>query len=247
VIYICIRQTTDWTNEAGFWSQLPPEFRPTIELWNECFNIPYHLFRHRLRQISQINLSAVRNATRADWEDVPEGAVVLPVDDDDWFSEDAAIALESIAGGPFPAYRWPSAFVEVPIDLGHRLYLMKTRIFRTAPKWYCTTNNYAVIKSPESKPLFVLHVNAHKWFLRHPEKVVRLDRHLSVMNRTLASRTSLGLIRPETARGIGRSRLLRKYHQYRELYRRPPAPEIDWCRPYLSMVGDLMDELSPRA
>ena len=30
MIYICVHQTTDWTNEAVFWVQLPHRFRPTI-------------------------------------------------------------------------------------------------------------------------------------------------------------------------------------------------------------------------
>ena len=52
MIYLCIRQTTDWADEAAFRAQLPPLYAPTVQLWNDTFNIPYHLFRHRVRQIA---------------------------------------------------------------------------------------------------------------------------------------------------------------------------------------------------
>lgn len=245
MIYICIRQTTNWADEAEFWSQLPSEFKPTIQLWNQSFNIPYHLFRQRVREISRVNIAAVKNAVSLDWQDVPDGEMVLPVDDDDWFAENVGIALEEARDDRRHGYRWHSSFLEVPIDFGHRLYLLKRRLFRTPPKWICTTNNYAVLKSNQSEPLFRSHIHASEWFQNHLEDVKEVGTGLSIMNRTLASRTSLGVVRPETCKVIRQTTLLRKYWQYRALYRHPPGKELAWCGPYVRMMDELMNELLP--
>jgi len=245
MIYICVRQTTDWRDEDAFRAQLPAEFRPTIEMWNEVFNIPYHLFRHRVREIARINLAAVRNAVCADWGEVPQGGLVLPVDDDDWFVEDVGLTLEAALDPSLGGYRWESSFLEVPINLGHRLYLWKRRLLHTPPMWICTTNNYAIVKGPQSEPLFRSHVRASEWFHQHPAEVRTLGGRLSVMNRTLASRTSLRLMRPEECRPIRRSTLLGKFRQYKELYGRGPGSELAWCQPYLGMMHELMRELVP--
>ena len=244
MIYICVRETTDWTNEAAFWAQLPPKFRPTIQIWNRTFNIPYHEFRHRLREIAQINLAAVRNAVCSDWNDVPDGALVLPVDDDDWFAEDVALAVEKAAEPAFAGYRWLSTFLEVPINLGHRLYLLKRKLLHTPPKWICTTNNYAIVKTPDSQPLFRSHIRASEWFEQHPARVKTIGGRWSVMNRTLASRTSLRLMRPETCRPIRLATLLRKYRRYQELYREPACSQLQWAQPYVRRMDELMRELT---
>jgi len=249
VIYLCVRQTLNWADEAEFWSQLPIQFKPTIQVWNRSFNIPYHLFRQRVREISHLNLSAVQNAVCMDWKlewnDVPDGELVLPVDDDDWFAADVGIVLEKAREDRRQLYRWHSSFLEVPIDLGHRLYLLKRRLFHTRPKWICTTNNYALLKSRDSEPLFRSHIKASEWFLSHPESVKEVGSGLSIMNRTLASRTSLGLMRPEECKPIRQSTLLRKYWQYRALYKRPLPTELAWSLPYVRRMDDLMNELLP--
>ncbi len=245
MIYICIRQTLNWENETEFWSQLPTQFKPTIQVWNQSFNSPYHLFRQRVREISRINLSALPGAACVDWNDVPQGELVLPVDDDDWFAENVGTVLEKARDGQHHMYRWESSFLEVPIDFGHRLYLLKRRLFRTPPKFICTTNNYAVVKSHQSEPLFRSHIRASEWFHSHRKSVKELGTSLSIMNRTLASRTSLGMMRPESCKPIRKATLLRKYWQYRALYKRPLEMELAWCRPYVRMMDDLMDELLP--
>ena len=64
-------------------------------------------------------------------------------------------------------------------------------------------------------------------------------------NRNLGSQTSL---RPTKLHGeIDRARLLRRLGKYKRLYRRPPwGRGLDWCRPYMAMMAELMDELEPR-
>ncbi|MBI3769726.1 MAG: hypothetical protein HY271_14730 [Deltaproteobacteria bacterium] len=85
-------------------------------------------------------------------------------------------------------------------------------------------------------PLIDSHVEASRWFVAHPHEVKRLGEPLSVMNRTLASMTSLRSI-------PSRFGLIRKFRRYKRLYRRALAAELSWCEPYVAMMRDLMDEL----
>jgi len=86
MIYIWIRKTLDWEDEAAFRAQLPPHLIEPVELWNDCFKLPFHLFRARLRQIASLNRSRVDGVACAPWDAIPDGALVVPVDDDDWFA-----------------------------------------------------------------------------------------------------------------------------------------------------------------
>jgi len=244
-LFIAIRQTVDWSSAAAFDAQLPPQFRPTIDTWNRTFTIPYHSFRHRVRRIAEANLAGVRAARVTRWEDVPFGSLVLPVDDDDWFAPDIAETLTSLrAEAPDSlGFRWESSFLETPINIGHRLYLLRRRLLGLAPLWFCTTNNYAIVKSAETEPLFLSHILASHWFLAHRDRVSEADRRLSLMNRTLASRTSLRLMRPEETRPVSRAWMVRKYHRYRRLYERPLPAGLNWAEPSVAAMRQLMKEL----
>jgi hypothetical protein len=145
VIYLWVRTSVDWSDEAAFLRQVQPAFMPSVTLWNEAFTMPSHVFRGRVRTIARPNLSRVEQTTCADWDAIPDGAIVLPVDDDGWFAPDAAIAIERDPQAV--AYRWPSSFVQVPIDWHIAVGLARRRLLpRTPPVWFCSTNNYAVVE-----------------------------------------------------------------------------------------------------
>ena len=240
MIYIVVRKTTDWDNEATFRAQISEGFGPVVEVWNATFTMPYHLFRRELKRIAQLSLSRIPGAVCVPREEVPEYGVVVPTDDDDWLSPRLAQVLGANIDGQHVGYYWPSKFIEVPIHLPHRLGLIRRAIFpRTRPHFLCTTNNYAVVMCSEMAPFIDKHVQASRWFVAHPAAVKRIDEHLSVMNRTLASKTSLWKKPP-------RSPLVRKYHRYQKLYRRALPPELSWCEPYYAMLRDLMDQLRLR-
>ena len=247
MVYLCIRQTLDWSDEDAFWAQLPAGFAPTVREWNATFGLPYHLFRHRVREIARQNAETLRNVTCLPWNEIPAGALVLPADDDDWFAPEAGEVLEQAHTDECSTvgYHWPASFLEVPLNLGHRIRLWQRRVLPTPPKWICSTNNYAVAKSQAMDTIYDHHIRASRWFWDHPSQVGRLPGHLSLMNRTRASRTSLGMRYADRCKPIGRGRLLRKYREYSVLYQRPLPAALDWSRPYVRMMDDLMQELRP--
>jgi hypothetical protein len=245
MIYIWVRRTVDWADEEKAAAQLTdPWLTPKLPLWNATFNISYQRFRRRVAQIADQNHSRVEGAVRADWDEIPDGALVFPVDDDDWFAPDAARALNAELDLEALGYVWTNRWIEVPIDLGHRLQLLRRRIVpSTPPKWVCGTNNYAVVKVPGAKRLLGSHLGASRWFgaqlARASGRVKRIAGEHSVANRTLASQTTLS----QRKHVITRSELIRKYRRHKKLYERPLPPDLAWCRPYVAMMADLMDEL----
>lgn len=240
MIYIVVRQTTEWGNEAVVRAQLPERIRHAVGLWNATFTLPYHVFRQELTRIAQINRSRIAGALCVARAEVPAGATVVPTDDDDWFVPELATTLERAIDGAHLGYYWPSEFLEIPTTLGHQLGLIRRAIFPgTPPKWRCTTNNYAITMSPAAAPLIDSHVGASHWFGANPGAVRRLEDHLSVMNRTLASQTILVHVRSQVD-------LLRRFRRYNRVYRRPLGPQLTWCEPYVAMLRDLMDGLRRR-
>jgi hypothetical protein len=251
VIYIWLRGTVDWEDEEAFWAQVQSRFRPTAELWNSTFNVPFHLFRHRVREIAALNLSRVENVVLAEWEEIPDGERVVPVDDDDWFAPNLVEVLERewrLERG----ITWTPSWIGVPTDLGQRIYLIRRGLLPfTPPHWTCDTNNYALVKGPGSRPLLASHVRASEWFDGPGREVVGRIRsqRLSIGNRTIASQTSLRSLGPRARRGeMTRRRLLGRFRRYRKLYRRRLrwGRLPDWARPYVARMAELMDELEPK-
>jgi len=241
VIHIWIRQTVDWADEEAFWAQVPDKMRGPVEHWNAMFSIPFHLFRARVRAIAELNLSRVDGAAVTPWEEIPDGALVLPVDDDDWFAPHTAeILTGALAPGTDGCY-WRQRWVEIPTFFGHRLHLIKRRVLpSTPPTWTCGTNSYALVKRPGIEELMRSHVAASRMVDADPSRMSFVDGSLSVANRTLSSITTL---RPPNDAGHSPRRVRLRYHQYRRLYRRRLRKDIAWAQPYVDMMRELMAEL----
>jgi len=240
MIYVVVRATTDWLNEPVFRAQIPKAFAPAIARWDATFDMPYHHFRHALKRIAQVSLSRVDGIARVAASEVPEGEIVLPTDDDDWFAPHLADVLTPHLVEGARGYYWPSRFLEVPLSLPHRVTLAWRRVFpNTKPRWLCTTNNYAVVAHRETLPLLRTHVGASHWFIANAPAVRRIEAPLSLQNRNLASQTTLNSVATPAA-------LVRRFRRYQPFYRQPAAPDLAWADPYIAMMGELMDGLKLR-
>jgi len=242
-LYIVVRQTTDWTSEVTVRAQLADGFAPLIDLWNDTFDMPYHHFRQQLKQIAQANHARVEDAVTAALEDVPPGALIAPVDDDDWFSPELARVVADHQDARYHGYRWPSRFLEVPPTFGQWRGAWRRRLFPNAPRlWVCTTNNYVIANTRDVGPIVSSHVQASKWFEHNDALVKVLDVPLSLQNRNLASQTTL-LFRTGA---MTRSKLLRRHRQYRALYAKVPRALPAWSLPSIASMAELMQALRVR-
>lgn len=245
MIYAFVRQTLDWRDEALFWRQLPDRMRPAVELWNATFRMPFHVFRGEVKAIAEANWASLPGVTFLPFDEIPERELVLPTDDDDWFSPRVGPSLEGARSAGVFGYRWPIYHLEVPLTLRHQFGTWRRRMLpRTAPRYAtcCGTNGYATTNGRLEKKLLYSHVAASLWFMANPALVRALEHPLAIANRTLASCTQF------VQRGqFDDARLLEKHRRYRLLYEAPLAPEFSWAQPHVASMRDLMANLEPLA
>lgn len=243
-LHICVRRTVDWGDEVAFLAQLDPAFAPKVKAWNATFQLPYQVFRQELRAIAQANLEHVRGAVLCRWEEVPDGGLVAPVDDDDWFAPELVEVIQAAAGPDIVGLHWQQGVLEVPINAGHHLRLLLRRLIPSLkPRWLCATNNYIIRKGDVDPRCFASHVAASRWFPQQPPARIRvLPQRLSLHNRSLASITSLNFGSPT----ISPRQLRRRARAYNRLYRRwrtYPA-DLAWSQPALHGMEALMSRLA---
>jgi len=246
-IVICVRATLDWQDEAAVVAGLVDRFRPKYELWNARFSVPYHLFRHRVTEIARENLRRVEGARVVGPDAVPPGALVVPVDDDDWFHPDLARHLREAWEPGKRGYFWQRRALEAPPVRNPLRWLPPRgrRLLRQADHsvYTCGTNNYAVVNVPPWGEQIASHSQASALFDAHPESVKHIPRALSLHNRNFASWTVLGVHDGPASWW----RIRRRFRRYRQLYRRTRLPaELAWANAYFERMEALMDELKPR-
>jgi hypothetical protein len=241
-LHICVRKTVDWGDEAAFRAQLNPAFSPKVDAFNSTFRLPYHAFRREMRQIAQANLEQVKGAVLSKWEDVPDGALVAPVDDDDWFAPQLVEAIQADANPEVGGLHWPQSAIELPMSNQHRRRLLLRRLFPgLGPRWLCATNSYVIRKGSVDSSCFLGHVAASSWFQQNPNRIRSVPQRLSLHNRSLASITSLNFGKPS----ISSAQLRRRCRAYRRLYRRwhRVPPGLEWSLPFVLQMEVLMDRL----
>ena len=240
MIYLCIRRTLDWRDAAAVEAGLRPEMRPKVAVWNATFSVPYHLFRARLKGITELNLARVEQASRAALDEIPPGAVVVPVDDDDWLAPDLAVHLRRAWSPAVAGWLWTSHLLELPRASRPRLRFWWRR---HEPPSTCSTNNYAVANRPELAPLALRHVQAGQWFDANGDRIRHVPRTLAMQNRNLASQTALAWRRPT----ITRDELVESLERYRALYASLRLPlEITWAEPYIALAAELTHDIRVR-
>jgi hypothetical protein len=240
-VYLFVRKTTDWGNEAVFRAQLDPGFAPKVQTWNNTLSMPYHVFRARLCEIADATHGRSGGTKAYQWRDIPDGAIVLPTDDDDWFAPGVARHIAGAMQRGADGCLWTQSVVEIPINFMHRVNLAARKFIPAiGPKWLCATNNYAFRKKPGSERL-IGHMGASKAFASDQMRSARLSERMSIHNRTLASITSLAFTKPT----ISAHYLRRKAKQYERLYRKPAlASGLEWTGPYVRQMAELMRELA---
>lgn len=220
-------------------AQLLPDFRPKLEVWNATLDPPYHVFRHRLKQIAQANLAEVAHAVCAPLEAIPRDAVVIPVDDDDWLAPDLADRLAAHYDPAAKGYLWRRAVVEPRPTLRERAWY---RLHPPLPST-CKTNDYAVPWRPELAEVIDSHMKAGVYFDAHASRITRIPGTLAIQNRNVSSQTAMAWRRPT----ITRRQLLGKVRRHRALYDSFELPgELDWARPCMARMRELMGQLRVR-
>jgi hypothetical protein len=241
VIHVCVRRTLDWQNEDLVAAEVFPEFRPKLVAWNATFDMPYHVFRNRLKTIAQLNLARIEGVALSELEAVPRGHVIVPVDDDDWLAPDLGVQLRRAHDPEVYGYLWRREVIEARPLLRRGLSTVARWLGRS--EITCKTNNYAVVNEPGVAPLVLSQEKANEYFDAHLSGIRRIPATLAVQNRSLASQTALAWRRPS----IGRDELVAVFRRYRNLYSSPRLAAMpSWARPYIALMAELMREIRPK-
>lgn len=235
-IYICIRRTLDWHDESAVMTGLRPSFQPKFELWNATLDPPYQVFRHRLKLIAQANLTKVANAVQCPLEEVPRGAITVPVDDDDWLAPELGDRLAQEYDPAAKGYLWDRAVIEPPrrrtIRFGRWLWGWKPST--------CASNNYAIPYEPGLVDVINGHITAGRYFDANAPQIKRIPHTLSIQNRNVSSQTAMAFRRPS----ITRDELVESVLRYRTLYVSFDLPHgLGWARPCVAQMDELMGQI----
>jgi hypothetical protein len=250
-LHICVRRTLPWHDEAAVEAGLEPEMRGRVELWNATFELSYAAFRHRLTLIARENWSRVEQARITPRSQIPPGALLVPVDDDDWFSPELGRRLLAEQEPSLHGYHWNRYILESPRHARRWPWARPRRATDTS-RYTCGSNNYAIRNLPELEPAIPSHVTASRIFDAGPRRVKHVNASLSVQCRNLASRSALGAGRLWATASAGppplaRETLLENLRRQRALYARLRLPsEVAWAEPSALAMGELLGELRPR-
>lgn len=255
MLYIGIRKTLDWHDEALVDARILPSFRPKYDQWNATFTVRYAAFRQRLKEIAAANLARVQGARVVPLDEVPPGAWVLPIDDDDWLAPDLVERVGPSLVHGAAGCCWVHSIVQAPRPRPQASWWRKLRRRRRARRpvevgaeggkgpYVCGTNNHILANTPAHAPLLLDHTEASRFAEEHPSRMPRLPLMLSVQNRNLASQTSLAWGQPT----IRREDLLAAWRRHVDLYPRIRlAAGLAWAAPYVEQVADLTRSVQVR-
>jgi hypothetical protein len=239
LVHLCVRQTLAWEDEDLVRVGIIPSFRQKFEMWNATFTMPYHLFRVRLKHIAMDSFRRVEGAVVSEMSQVPEGDVIVPIDDDDWLAPDLATSIGPHLHAGTTLVVWKSHVLE------RRSWIRRVRHWTgqalRRPDRTCRTNNYAVRWRRDRTEIALNHMRATDYADAHPNDVARIDQTLAIQNRSLASQTALAFGRP----AIRRDELIRELRAYRNRYADwIAAPPLAWAQPYVDRMNDLMAEVA---
>ena len=172
-----------------------------------------------------------------------EEVVILPTDDDDWFSPDIASVLRHFEDGSnlvlWPFSRFDS--VEDPIAYSYNIKAVESY----NKEMFIKTNNYAMRRSflltlPQKFRVIHFHTEAYNLLVRDRSDVVKkmVYETLSVCNRHVGS---LSYLADAFREGTLQQEL--SYIGNRERYI-PSIPSVmEWSRSYIEAMEDLNEQL----
>jgi hypothetical protein len=221
--------------------------RTTVALWNATFNVTYAAFRHRMTQIARANWRRIEHTRLTPLEQIPPGALVAPVDDDDWFSPEIGRRLLAERSASLHGYHWNRYLLEPP-RRPRRWPFARPRRARDTSAYTCSSNNYAVVNLPELKPAIDSHLKADEIFTAGLGRVKHVDASLSLQCRNLASTSALSSRHLPTPAGVGppltRQGLIEKLQRQRAFYDRLRLPpEVAWAESSAAAVAELLREM----
>jgi len=239
-IHISVRQTLDWSDQASVEAHLIPDFRAKYDMWNRMFTMPYHVFRRRLTAIAERSLHAVDGATLSPIDEVPDGDIVIPVDDDDWFAPTLAAKIRAAGDAQTTGWLWRRTALEYRAPW-KRMRRLIGRLVGSRPEFTCLTNNYAFRLERPRAAAMMNHALATPFFDDPAAPVAHIPELLGVQNRSLASQTSLAWRRPS----IERAALIELFERHRALHASwRPTPGLEWAEPYAAAMAVLMREIA---
>lgn len=209
-IYLYLRSDVDWRSldESTFLRQeaLNKSVRPmslevkmrlyeAIQIWNQTFAMSYFEYRQRLREIAWDTWlkiegldGIIRNRHGAIGSCLPSGTILLPVDEDDWFSPQAANTLKAAFSEEIDIYSWnDAAFRPVAMQNypDHSLPLLRLR--NRVQEGEYATNGYAVHLLDQK----VINTAWHNDLLMHHTAVKGIVDTRQLVSRHLADTLSL--------------------------------------------------------
>jgi hypothetical protein len=100
-----------------------------IDARDATFRTSYREFRAAISEITMSSLRAVRGAIIAPYDEIPEGAIMMPCYDDDWTAPHAAEVLVEFFAGAHDRAVWIQAVVQVPLDWMHALKIRAGKVW----------------------------------------------------------------------------------------------------------------------
>jgi len=174
MLYLWVRATANWEDERAF----SRAARSGVQA--EGRGVERHI-RHALPSLSSRDPShradqtwrGVESAAVLPWDEIPDGALSRPSMTTIGSRRTLLLVLERANDAQAIGYFWTSSFVEVPINLGHRLGLLRRALFpRTPPRWILHDQQLLRVKSPDAK-LLAREAHRGKRTLRRPGRDAR--------------------------------------------------------------------------
>ena len=246
---IVLRQSPDWRNTphatllegsrafcrtVGRAAGIGENFiSDVVAVWDRTFRASFFEVRARMKDIAQMNLSAVpaiRSPVAAVTAPADAAELYVFIDDDDWLRPDLLQALRSCGGTDADG-----------IVFGNILCVSRVELRPLDD--VCYTNNYAVsgdflLRHPADFAPLVQHWDAHAIFHRRDFRRVQAPVYLSATNKHPASTMKLkdGLEHAELS-GATLRRLVQRYVDESATAVLPP--EAEWVAPHVRQVREV--------